>query len=332
MSEYKVYITMAVFIALTAAKLLFPEYPGAIYSTVSSETEYREFVQTIGECVAEIKNPEELAAVFMKKRSESKETEEIAKVYQTSDYSVFKRIAGNRPVDTRRKNRLRQSIQEFGYILNPIVVNENMEVIDGQGRLAALKELSLPVPYIIAEGAGSKECMAMNINMSNWRVKDYVNSYAELGNENYIRFKKFMEDHNDLTVDEAFGIITNRIITNGYGSIAIKEGDLIFTEEQLIKVNRAAQFIDGIKKEIEYIPGSRRVKRSAIAWVVQNTPVDINRLKKQIMERYTLIQPATDSRPDLFLQSLSDIYNYHLSAQNCIDFEVEYKRALRSRE
>lgn len=52
---------------------------------------------------------------------------EAAIIYATEDYSQFKFLVGNRDVTIRRKNRIKESIRNFGYILNPIVVNENME-------------------------------------------------------------------------------------------------------------------------------------------------------------------------------------------------------------
>lgn len=257
---------------------------------------------------------------------------EAAVVYMTMDYNQFKRLVGNRDVTIRRKNRIKESIRNFGYILNPIVVNENMEIIDGQGRFEALRDLALPVYYVIADGAGVKECVAMNINMSNWKVIDYVNSYAELGNENYIRYKKLIEEHEDLTVDEVYGLIKNKIVTTGYGSREIKDGELYFTEDRLSQVSIVAEWLDDHNAVIDAIPGSRRVKRTGIAWVLQNTSTDWKRLGSKLSERYVLIPPVTDTKPDLFLSSLSDVYNHHLSAQKCIYYDTEYKKYLRGQE
>lgn len=203
------------------------------------------------------------------------------------------------------------------------------KIIDGQGRFEALKDLALPIYYVIATGAGIKECVAMNINMSNWRIVDYVNSYAELGNENYIRLKKLIDENKNLTIDEAYGLIENKISTNGYGSQLIKGGELIFTEDRLSQVSIAAEWLDDYDTIIDAIPGSRRVKRTGIAWVLQNTKANWERLGNKLSERYALIAPVTDSRPDLFLTDLSDIYNHHLVANKCLYFETEYKKYLR---
>ena len=40
-------------------------------------------------------------------------------------------------------------------LMCPIIVNENYEIIDGQHRYSASKELGLPIRYIVGEGYGS---------------------------------------------------------------------------------------------------------------------------------------------------------------------------------
>ena len=75
--------------------------------------------------------------------------ESSKKIYITKDYSIFKKLTGNRSTELERITKICDSIREVGYITSPILVNENMEVIDGQGRLEAFKELGIPVEYII---------------------------------------------------------------------------------------------------------------------------------------------------------------------------------------
>ena len=61
------------------------------------------------------------------------------KIYETTSYSQFKTMEGNRAVKDGRVNKIVESINKIGYVLSPILVNEKMEVIDGQGRLSALE-------------------------------------------------------------------------------------------------------------------------------------------------------------------------------------------------
>ena len=129
----------------------------------------------------------------MNLKLQNKTAETAYNVYVTKDYSIFKRLVGNRDIPETRISKIVESIQTIGWIHNPIIVNEKMEVIDGQGRLTALQRLKMPVEYIVAEGAGNKECIYMNMNMVNWKLPDFIKSYAEQGNENYQRLLGLME-------------------------------------------------------------------------------------------------------------------------------------------
>ena len=70
---------------------------------------------------------------------------EVNKVYQTNDLTICKEIGGNRVPNPQHVKRLCSSIKENGMLCNPILVNEKMQVIDGQHRLLASKEANSSV-------------------------------------------------------------------------------------------------------------------------------------------------------------------------------------------
>lgn len=106
-------------------------------------------------------------------------------VYSTNDYDIFKHLKGNRILDDR-KNYIISSIKENGWVTNPIIVNKDMEIINGQHRYAALKALNMPIQYIIAENANIHDCIALNIKQQNWKLVDYIRCYADMGNDDYV--------------------------------------------------------------------------------------------------------------------------------------------------
>ena len=109
----------------------------------------------------------------------------IANVYEENDYSVFKRLDDNRDVFESRVKKLIASMTER-YILNPIIVNEKMEIIDGQGRFEARKAMGKPIHYIMVRGATSDDCRRMNKYNTSWKALDYARSYAKGGKVSYI--------------------------------------------------------------------------------------------------------------------------------------------------
>ena len=107
--------------------------------------------------------------------------DKVGTVFCETDYSKFRMLNGNRKISERRVKQIGMSIDNVGYVMNPIVVNELFEIIDGQGRFMALKERGLPIQYVVAEGARVEECRALNMQQSNWKVEDFIESYKDEG-------------------------------------------------------------------------------------------------------------------------------------------------------
>ena len=78
---------------------------------------------------------------------------EVNQVIQTNDYDIFQHIDGNRTVNQLHLKRLKDSINEE-YIPVPIVVNNRYQIIDGQHRFEAVKEMKKPVYFIKIQGLG----------------------------------------------------------------------------------------------------------------------------------------------------------------------------------
>ena len=104
----------------------------------------------------------------------------IGQIFEEENYDTFHRLNDNRDVLSARLSKLITSISER-WILNPIIVNEKMEIIDGQGRFEALKRLNKPIPYIISPGATSEDCRRMNKYNNRWSVLDFANSWSKAG-------------------------------------------------------------------------------------------------------------------------------------------------------
>lgn len=209
---------------------------------------------------------------------------EAYKVYTTKDYSIFRRLIGNRDIPESRISKIVGSIQEIGWVRNPIVVNEKMEVIDGQGRLTALQRLGLPVEYIIAEGAGSKECIHMNMNMVNWKLPDFIKSYAEQGNSNYQRLLTLMEKYANGNLD-IISTAVYRLSKSKHRDI--KAGTLQLTEEQYQVAIPRLEYIKPLLDNIneKKLPGSIVTLMQTLIYYFDYEDVDKERLAYSV-EKY----------------------------------------------
>src|SRR5579872_7486370 len=110
-------------------------------------------------------------------------------VFSTEDYNIFSTLTGNRDVYPRHVRRLVRVLEKNPTFTrsNPIRVNKNMEVIDGQHRLAAFKSFAdrngeyHPVFYIVQDGS-LEDAKSLNAGSKPWGPADYAKAYAASGN------------------------------------------------------------------------------------------------------------------------------------------------------
>jgi hypothetical protein len=138
---------------------------------------------------------------------------EVNKVYRTNDLSIFKSIDGNRVPNLQHIRRLSASVEQYGMKCNPIIVNESFEVIDGQHRLAAAREVGTFVYYIMINGYTLREVHTLNLNQKNWTKKDFMNGYADMGIESYVKLRKFVDKNDDFTFNDCIAFCSN--VTGG---------------------------------------------------------------------------------------------------------------------
>ena len=256
---------------------------------------------------------------------------EAYKVYTTKDYSIFKRLVGNRDIPETRISKIVESIQTIGWVHNPIIVNEKMEVIDGQGRLTALQRLKMPVEYIIAEGAGNKECIYMNMNMVNWKLPDFIKSYAEQGNENYQRLLSLMEKYANGNLD-IISTAVYRVSKSKHRDI--KQGTLQLTEEQAKAAIPRLEFIKPILEKIDErkLPGSLVTLMQTLIYYFDYPEVDKDRLAYSV-EKYIYNSTPWVLNTDCETE-VENCYNYGLGLEKkiCIAHLVKEERMRRQVE
>lgn len=128
-------------------------------------------------------------------------------VYITTNYNQFKILSDNREINQIHVKRLIESFNEM-HLVCPIIVNEKMEVIDGQHRLQASIETGVPVYYIQVPGYGIKEVQRLNANQKNWTKIDFLEMYCAQGKKAYLEFQEFMGHFPDLNFQACERILT----------------------------------------------------------------------------------------------------------------------------
>jgi len=118
-----------------------------------------------------------------------KASQGVVKVLYENNHSKFTLLDDNRDIRPRHVESLMASIRKFGQLM-PIVVNEKLEVIEGQHRLRACSDLKIPVAYIISLKASGKDVAVMNDSQEGWKNRDFLKHFSHPNHYNYSEYKK----------------------------------------------------------------------------------------------------------------------------------------------
>lgn len=230
----------------------------------------------------------------------------VSYVYTTNDYERFNKLHGNREVLESRKMTIITSIRERGWIRNPIVVNEKMEIIDGQGRFEALKELQMAIEYVVAEGATVDDCIALNLKQNNWKTTDYINCYAEHGNENYVELMALLKKYPKMS-EQTVTLLAGEFTSDGSGQTnKVKNGKFIISDKDLVysRIEFTMKCLALVGK------GNGRERHwSAVFKFIHDCPeIDSYRFLDALHRHKLRIMPAINSKTAL--ENMEKIYNY----------------------
>jgi hypothetical protein len=129
-------------------------------------------------------------------------------VYYTNDLTIFNRIDGNRKISPMHVRKIELSIKKYGLLKQPIVVNENLELIDGQNRKLACEKAKCGIYFVVCQGYGLREVQILNENSKIWNKHDYLDSFCELGYQEYIDFRDFWKKFDRISFSGIEKILT----------------------------------------------------------------------------------------------------------------------------
>lgn len=241
------------------------------------------------------------------------------KILKTFDYSMFKKMRGNRDIIESHLKSIIKSIEENGYIFSPIQVNENMVVIDGQHRLKACEALKLPIYYHILVGATITDVTIVNQNRKNWGFTEWMKRYSAYNYEEYKIYQHFYEKWGFDHWSTIFLLCrTKGIRGRGLLKKNFEQGELKI--ETLEEGKKWAQRIIDVKT---FYPNyKRRAFIQAMIRVFHDK--DYNHrtfLKKLSLVRDRLYDCSTVG---LYLQRIDDIMNYSTPKNKRTGFALKY--------
>ncbi len=228
-------------------------------------------------------------------------------IYFSKDYKQFKFIKGNRHINEAKVKKIIRDIDNGLDMLRycPIVVNNKMEIIDGQHRYTVCKILKCPVHYVIAGEAELHEIAKINSRTERWKPIDFVRCYMETGNTQYEILMRFMLDY-QLPASSAMMILSAGIHNTEIQSQRLQrefeEGRFVVTalEEAETIMQWACQFD-------EFEGRTSRTFLKAISIILRHEKCDMEDLLHRYRQNPSAL--STEGSHKKYLTALEDIYN-----------------------
>lgn len=235
-------------------------------------------------------------------------------IHSTYDLSIFKILKGNRNLNLPHIDRLAKSIQENGTILQPIVVNENFEIIDGQHRLEAAKKCKSIIYYIKVIGYDLKTAIVLNVNASNWSTIDYVRSFCERGYEDYIKLLQLHDSNKDFSIM----ICAELSHVNGLNHVTLYKQldrpntDIIKRGLFLYDINNNAEYIFEAMRKINgvIVESKTTLFCRAIKKCLDNKDFHLDQFVKKCLTHPN--QYRKSSKLGIVIANIEHIYNFNV--------------------
>ena len=239
----------------------------------------------------------------------------IRKIFKTYDYSLFKKLKGNRDIVESSLKGITKSIEEDGYSHNLVQVNEKMEIVDGQHVARACMAHSLPIFYYIVEGANINDVTVMNTHRKNWGFDQWLNRYVTYQFQEYKIYKHFYE----LWGFDHWSTIFLLCRTKGIRS----RGTLKKTfESGKLKIETLEEGKAWAKRIMDIKPFYSNYNRRAFIQAMIRVFHDSSYNHKTFLKKLSLVRDRLYdcSTVGLYLQRIDDIMNYQRPRNQRVNF------------
>jgi len=231
----------------------------------------------------------------------------LREILTTKDYDKFHYIKGNRPLNEAHVVELLHSFEELGNLTDrePLEIDEENGVLDGQHRLEVCKRLGWHFSYTIQPVNSIELTRARNLHRRNWVWQDFGYSYADLGEENYKQFMGLVELYKfPLKTMLAYCGYNGHNKDFRGGKLVIK--DKARTLRQLTQLKEVTEILTDIR------PNSAL---NMAFYYIFNSPVyDHKHMMLKFAKHQNMLQEW--ARVPDYMRNLEDIYNTNMSAEN----------------
>jgi hypothetical protein len=248
----------------------------------------------------------------------------VHSVYMTTNYDQFNIMGDNRDINLLHVKRLVESFN-VKHLICPIIVNEKMQVIDGQHRLQASRETGSPVHYIVVAGYGIEEVQRLNNNQKNWTKADFLEMYCAQGVRVYLEFKDFSNAFPELGFQACERILTGFSSGKRTGHVGGKKAQMMDFQEGKLTIPNLGLSYKNARKLMDFKDHYEGFNRGTFVSAVLPLFKSKNYDHKEMIYKLG-VAPKKLTHCQNVLQYrmlLEDIYNWKRQKENKVSFRYE---------
>lgn len=230
----------------------------------------------------------------------------------STEYDKFVHHDYQQKMSARHVADIVASMRTHGYFESePIGVyreGDKLVIIDGHHRLAACKELGLPVRYVVEPTRNADTIGDRNAKTRKWTSKSFISMYAAQGNENYVTLQRFIDM--GFTMVNAAALLRGWIVQNTCTAKQIQAGTFVVKTTE--KITKIAEFWDrtGANGRVRDVAPEimKQAYVEALTMCLLVPEFDIQTLGHRVLGNARRVVRA--STRDEALEVLDEIYNY----------------------
>lgn len=231
-------------------------------------------------------------------------------IQHTLNYDQFSFFDVNRDVNRGHVEAIKAAFEERGNFTaqQPILVNENYQIVDGQHRFTACKEMGIPIYFTVHAGLTAADALAMNIIHREWRLSDYANYHAKGGNTSYRKFLQLAEDYEGFSYSVLMTYAKGEQVPGAFGSF--RKGDFVFRDVPgaRARLDKLAEAVN-ITRVKDQDFALAYLKVMAVQGFDQRRMIrKLEQAGEQIIRRFGNVSE--------YMRAFEEVYNYQMTERN----------------